>query len=149
MGQETSYSRAAWSTVRPWSATAAPIATLARAVIRWRGGICGTDSVNVARGHAGLRHRQRRLVQVNRVGRPATGRSRGRVRTQECGCREICPQPGQQRALWAAVTSASIGFSCSSRTQETTSTPSKPSRRVVSLVKPVALLMILQASQLE
>jgi hypothetical protein len=144
-----SWSRAAWITVRPWSATAAPIEARSRPVSRARGGICGTDSVNVARSQASLRQRQRRFVQISAVWRPATGRSRGRVRTHECGCCEYCPHPGQHRPSPAAVTSAIKGLRSASSRTETASTPSRPSSRVVSLTKPVAPSRSLLSQQLE
>ena len=94
----------------PRSATAVPTASRSLPVSRDLGGICGIDSVNVVLPHSGFPHRQRRLVQVNMVRRPAIGRSLGRVSTHECGCAERTPQPGQHRAPSAAVTNASSGF---------------------------------------
>jgi hypothetical protein len=83
IGQEISWSRADWITVRPRSATAAPADSLSRPVSLARAGICGSASVNVLRGQAAWRQRHRRLFHVSSVRRPATGRSRGRVVTQE------------------------------------------------------------------
>jgi hypothetical protein len=126
IGQEISWSRADWRTVWPRSATAAPADSRSRQVRRVRAGICGRASVKVARGHSGVWQRQRRLVHVNAVRRPATGRSRGFVDTQDCGRCDRMPQSG-------------IRLSSSSRRTEATATPSSPNSRVVSLVKPVAL----------
>jgi hypothetical protein len=138
IGQETSWSRADWITVRPRSATAVPADSRSLHVSRERGGIWGSDSVNVRRAQSGRQHFQRRLVHVRSVRRPATGRSRGLVRTQPCGCSDRKPQPGQHRACSSAVTRASIEISSPSNLTEATRTPASPNRRVVSLTKPVA-----------
>ncbi|KOU77382.1 hypothetical protein ADK57_02645 [Streptomyces sp. MMG1533] len=108
-GHDTSKSRAACTTVRPRSATASPTEVRSRDVNPDRGGIDGSASVNVLHRHCSLTHRHRRLVQVRPVRRPATGRSRGRVRTQECGRPDRTPQSGQHRACSSQVTGASIG----------------------------------------
>ena len=100
--------------------------------------ICGIDSVNVSRVHAGFRQRQRRLFQRSWQGLAATGRSLGRVVTHEWGLIENIPQPGQRRAASSTVTRASIGLSRSSSSTRVTATPASPRSRVVSLSKPVA-----------
>lgn len=94
-------------------------------------------------------HFQRRSVHVRFVPRPATGRSRGLVRTHPCGCSDRTPQPGQRCACSSAVTSASIGLSSSSTPTEATSTPTSPNRRVTSLTKPVAFSRSLLPQQQE
>jgi hypothetical protein len=137
-GQEISWSREDWMTVRPRSATAAPADSRSRQVSLVRAGICGRASVKVLRGHSVVWQRQRRLFHVSSVHLPATGRSRGLVLTQECGSVERTPQSGQHLACSSVVTRASIGLSSSSSRTEVTATPSSPNRRVVSLVKPVA-----------
>jgi hypothetical protein len=87
-------------------------------------------------------------LHISSVRRPATGRSRGLVVTQECGCSERMPQSGQHLACSSTVTRASIGFPSSPVTTEVTATPSRPSRRVASLVKPVTFSRSLLSQRL-
>ncbi|SCG67103.1 hypothetical protein GA0070560_12473, partial [Micromonospora halophytica] len=95
IGHEMPWSRAACTIVRPASATAAPAACRNRVVSRERAGTWATCSVNDLRGQAGVGQNQRRLRQRSRTGRPATGRSRGRV-VAHCFTRTArCPHPGQ------------------------------------------------------
>lgn len=139
-GQDTAWSRAAWTTVRPASATAAPAEARNRLVNRFRDGTVVTDSVNERRRHAGSSQRQRRLVHTSRGLRPPTGRSRGRVTRRPLERRARVPQSGQCRACSSAVTRCTTGPSVSSATP-TTARPSRPSSRVVSLTTPIALLL--------
>lgn len=105
-GHDTSKSRAACTTVRPRSVADSPTEVRSRDVNRDRGGIDGSASVDVLRRHCSLTHRHRRSVQVGPVHRPATCRSRGRVRTQECGRPDRTPQSGRHRNVVGAVLDA-------------------------------------------
>ena len=124
-------------TVRPWSATAAPAACRSRRVSRARLGIWGSASVNVMRGHAAWRQRQRSLVQVSSVRRPAIQIAWPGVHP---GVRMLRADSAGRTAsgLFVGGTRASIGLPSSPVVTETTATPSRPNRPVVSLVKPVA-----------
>lgn len=148
IGQETWWSRADWITVRPRSETPAPADSRSRQVSLARDGICGSASVKVLRGQTASWQRQRRLFHISSVRRPATGRSRGLVVTQECGRSERMPQSGQHLACSSTVTRASIGFPSLPVTTEVTATPSRPSRRVASLVKPVTFSRSLLSQRL-
>ena len=123
----------------PAAGHAGPAAERKRPVSRVRGGICGTGPVKLARAHAVFPHARRRLVHAGTVGRPAGGRSRGRVMTRPGDRVERIPHDGQHRASRHAVISARTGFPASSNAASATATPSKPGSSVaVSSSKPVA-----------
>ena len=119
-GQEIPACRAASAGVIPRSATSAPACSRSRAVTRHRGGTCGTDSVNVLRGHSWLPHFRRTLTHRRSTASPARRTSRGRVSTVSCTRSETVPQSGHAAAAGSSVTahtsSAPSGPACTSVT---------------------------------
>ena len=97
-GQEIPACRAASAGVIPRSLTSAPACSRSRAVIRHRGGTCGSDSVNVLRPQASSSHFQRRLTHRTATGSPPRRTSRGRASTVSCRRAETVPQSGHAAA---------------------------------------------------
>ena len=83
-GQEIPACRAASAGVIPRSLTSAPACSRSRAVIRHRGGTCGSHSVNVLRRQASSSHFQRRLTHRTATRSPPRRTSRGRASTVSC-----------------------------------------------------------------
>ena len=66
--------------------------------LRHRGGSCGTGSVNVLRGQAGLPHLRRTMTHRRSTGSPARRASRGRASTISCTRSETAPHSGHAAA---------------------------------------------------
>ena len=84
--------------VIPRSLTSAPACSRSRAVIRHRGGTCGSRSVNVLRPHPGSPHFQRHLTHHTATRSPPRRTSRGRASTVSCRRAETVPQSGHAAA---------------------------------------------------
>ena len=97
-GQEIPACRAASAGVIPRSLTSAPACSRSRAVIRHRGGTCGTHSVNVLRPQASSSHFQRYLTHHTATRSPPRQTSRGRPSTVSCRRAETVPQSGHAAA---------------------------------------------------
>ena len=94
-GQEIPACRAASAGVIPRSMTSAAACSRSQAVIRQRGGTCGTRSVNVLRSQPGASHFQRRLTHRTATGSPPRRTSRGQAEHRcHAGGRETVPQSG-------------------------------------------------------
>ena len=84
--------------MQPRSATSVASRSRSREVSRQRGGIAGSDSVNVLRAHSWVTHFHRRLHQATMISSKPRRRSRGRLSTYSCTRPETAPQSGHDAA---------------------------------------------------
>lgn len=124
--QDNPDSCAATDTGTPNSPTRCAPWSRSRAVNRARDGICGNDSVNVARPQSSLPHFHRSLSHTSTTGSAARRTSAGRVTTRSCTRRADTPQLGHTAEPGSSVLTQTVSRPSCSTSTSTTRIPSTP-----------------------